>query len=77
MLTMFRICKAFLNVRQVWLWIFVRNTTRGFAFCALKLHVCFINTRVALTEFCALVQFICSQGIYVAYSSDILVGCAI
>lgn len=74
---MFRTCRAFLNVRQVWLWIFVRNTTRGLAFCPLKLHVCFINTIVALTEFCVLVQFLCSQGIYFSYSSDTLVGYAL
>ena len=46
-------------------------------FCPLKLHICFINTRVALAELCAFVQFICSQGIYFAYPSYILVGCAI
>lgn len=59
--------------------IFVRNTSRGFAFCPcpLKLHVCFINTRGALGGFYALDQFICSRGIYFAYSSDIMVGVAL
>lgn len=57
--------------------IFVRNTSRGFAFCPLKLHVCFINTRGALGGFYALDQFICNRGIYFAYSSDIMVGFAL
>lgn len=68
MLIMCFTCKPFVNVRKVWGWIFVRNTTRGFAFCPLKLHVCFINTRVALLRILYCRPVSCNIGIYFAYS---------
>lgn len=74
MLILCSTCKPFVNVRKVWGWIFVRNTTRGFAFCPLKLHVCFINTRVAFREFYTVVQFSCITGAYFVYSSDFPLG---